>query len=156
MPRDRLTALDRSFLQLETDCAHMHVAGRLRFLPGAAGGTITLDRVRALVGSRLHLSKRFRQRLAFTPGGLSAPVWVENGSAGLILKAHHAMVDGLSALALGLLLLDVRPDADAGDEPPPEWRPDPAPGTVRLTVDALADYGVESLRAARGAVKAVG
>ena len=82
--------------------------------------------------------------------------WLDDGTVGLVLKAHHAMVDGLSALALGLLLLDVRPDALGPEVEPPEWTPEPPPGTVRLAVDALADYGAESLRAARGITRAIG
>jgi diacylglycerol O-acyltransferase len=208
MARDRLTPLDRSFLYVESPTAHMHVAARARFIPDPELPPVTLDRVRDLVRCRLHASPRFRQRLAFPPGGISAPVWVddpgfdldrqvvalsgdeeplgrarfaaladavlsepldrdrplwrihvapwlEDGTVGLVLKAHHAMVDGLSALALGLLLLDIRPDAPEPDEPP-EWTPEPPPGGVRLAVDALADYGAESLRAARGLTRAIG
>jgi WS/DGAT/MGAT family acyltransferase len=208
MARDRLSPLDRSFLHVESPTAHMHVAARARFVPDPAAPAVTLERLRDLVRSRLHASPRFRQRLAFPPGGMSAPVWVddptfdldrhvvgmsaeeeplsrarfaalsdavlsepldrahplwrihvapwlEDGTVGLVLKAHHAMVDGLGALALGLLLLDVRPDAPEPDEPP-EWTPEPPPGSVRLAVDALAGYGAESLRAARELTKAIG
>src|SRR4051794_25216433 len=77
MARERLTPLDRSFLQIETPTAHMHVACRARFAPAPGAAPVTLERVRALIGSRLHANPRFRQRLAFPPGGLSAPVWVD-------------------------------------------------------------------------------
>ena len=187
----------------------MHVAGRLRFAPATGTAPVDLQRVRALVRSRLHAGPRFRQRLAFPPAALGPPVWVddpgfdldwhvtalsgddeplsrgrfaaltnavlsepldrgrplwrihlaprlEDGTIGLILKIHHAMVDGLSALALGLLLLDFDPEPAPASEPPPEWTPDPPPGTTRLAVDALAGSGAESLRAARDAVRLVG
>jgi WS/DGAT/MGAT family acyltransferase len=209
MAPDRLSPLDHSFLRVETPSAHMHVAGRLRFAPPPGADDVTLDRVRALVRSRLHAGPRFRQRLAFPPAALGPPVWVddpgfdldwhvrplsgdrealsrgrfaaltdavlsepldrgrplwrmhlaprlEDGTIGLILKAHHAMVDGLSALSLGLLLLDVDAEPAAPDVEPPPWTPDPPPGTARLAVDALAGSGAESLRAARDAVRLVG
>jgi diacylglycerol O-acyltransferase / wax synthase len=73
---------------------------------------------------------------------------LDDGSVGLAMKVHHAMVDGLSAVELALLLLDVQPDP-----PRPEverWAPAAAPGTARLALEALAERGEESLRAARG------
>jgi WS/DGAT/MGAT family acyltransferase len=61
-------------------------------------------------------------------------IWIadrlDDGRLGIVGKAHHCMVDGLAAVELATLLLDPTP------EPPPQpkdrWRPDPAPGTVRL------------------------
>ena len=48
----------------------------------------------------------------------SHPLWeihlaprLDDGSVGLVMKIHHAMVDGKSALAVALLLLDLDPDA---------------------------------------------
>ena len=94
----------------------------------------------------------------------SRPLWhvhlvpqLADGTVGLILKAHHAMVDGLSALALGLLLLDLDPDPQPLPAPDaPAWKPDPPPGAVRLAVDALADQATETLRAAGQAARLVG
>ena len=46
------------------------------------------------------------------------PLWrvhlapaLDDGSVGLVMKAHHAMVDGKSAVELALLLLDLDPGA---------------------------------------------
>ncbi len=73
---------------------------------------------------------------------------LEDGTIGLVMKIHHAMVDGKSAVELALLLLDVSDDADHGD--PDEWTARAAPGPTRLALEALADGGRESLRAAGG------
>jgi diacylglycerol O-acyltransferase len=85
------------------------------------------------------------------------PLWqmllaprLENGDVGLLMKIHHAMVDGMSAVALGLLLLDLVPDAAVPESPGPAWEPAPAPGAARLALDALARRSYEPLRAARG------
>ncbi len=210
MGSTRLSALDASFLELETGGAHMHVAWRGRFRPDPARPPITLERVRSLVASRLHLAPRFRQRLAFPPGGFANPVWVDDGrfhverhvtalsgdeeaitrerfeqlvaaalshplergrplwslhlaprlqdgSVGVLMKIHHAMVDGKSALALALLLLELDRDAP---EPPAraagEWSTGRPPGAGRLVVDALANYGAEPLRAVGRGMRAAG
>jgi WS/DGAT/MGAT family acyltransferase len=205
MQRSRLTALDGSFLRVETPVAHMHVAWKGIFTPPAGGGRVTLEDLRRSVAARLSLAPRFRQRLAFPPGGLAEPVWVDDerfdiayhvtaldpapsvtrarfnaladevlstpldrsralwriglaprlddGTIGLVMQVHHAMVDGKSAVELALLLLDSSPEAtlpDSGER----WRPAPAPGAGRLALDALLDVGVESLRTARGVVEA--
>jgi WS/DGAT/MGAT family acyltransferase len=73
---------------------------------------------------------------------------LEDGTIGVVMQAHHAMVDGKSAVELALLLLDVSPDEPL--PPPDDWRAAPAPGPTRLALDALADRGGESLRLAGG------
>jgi diacylglycerol O-acyltransferase / wax synthase len=71
---DRLSGLDASFLHLEQDGAHMHVAGTSIF----EGPKPDYDEFRDHVGSRLHLVPRFRQKLRFVPFGLSRPVWEDD------------------------------------------------------------------------------
>jgi len=56
---DRLTGLDSSFLHLERDAAHMHVAGCMLF----DGEAPTYDELVGQIVSRLHLVPRYRQRL---------------------------------------------------------------------------------------------
>lgn len=80
-----------------------------------------------------------------------APV-LEDGSMGMVMKVHHAMVDGKSAVELALLLLDGAADAEL-PETDRAWSPRVAPGGRRLAMDALADAGGESLRAVRGAAR---
>ncbi|MCW2958449.1 MAG: diacylglycerol O-acyltransferase, partial [Solirubrobacterales bacterium] len=75
---------------------------------------------------------------------------LDDGTVGLVMKVHHAMVDGKSAVELALLLLDMSPDAELPAEAD-GWAPMPAPGSRRLALEALADAGGESLRAVRGA-----
>ena len=71
---DRLTGLDSSFLHLERDAAHMHVAGCSVFKGSAPAYE---DLLEAIV-SRLHLVPRYRQRLAFVPLQQGRPVWVDD------------------------------------------------------------------------------
>src|SRR5205823_13028715 len=77
MARPRLTSLDASFLRVETSSAHMHVGWKGLFAP-QPGRPVTLTGLRASIAARLHHAQRFRQRLAFPPGGLAEPVWVDD------------------------------------------------------------------------------
>jgi diacylglycerol O-acyltransferase / wax synthase len=72
--KDRLTGLDSSFLHLERDSAHMHVAGCSVFAGDAPGYTELTEAIE----SRLHLVPRYRQRLAFVPLDQGRPVWVDD------------------------------------------------------------------------------
>ncbi len=74
MGEDRLTGLDTSFLHLERDGAHMHVASTTIF-EGPPPGQ---DEFRDHIESRLHLVPRFRQKLRFVPFAQGRPVWVDD------------------------------------------------------------------------------
>ncbi len=82
---DRLTGLDSSFLHLERDSAHMHVAACAVFEGGApAYGEL----VQAIL-SRLHLVPRYRQRLAFVPFEQGRPVWVDDPHFKVTYHVRH-------------------------------------------------------------------
>ena len=72
--RDRLSALDATFLQIEDQGAHMHVASVMVF----DGEAPTWDELREAIETRLHLVPRYRQRLAEVPFGQGRPVWVDD------------------------------------------------------------------------------
>ena len=76
---ERLTALDASFLYLEKPHLHMHVAGLAVFDPAdSPHGPLTLERLRELTESRIHLVPRWRQRALEPPLGIHRPVWVDD------------------------------------------------------------------------------
>jgi diacylglycerol O-acyltransferase / wax synthase len=83
--KDRLTGLDSSFLHLERDSAHMHVAGCSVFI----GPPPTYDELLEAIESRLHLVPRYRQRLAFVPLGQGRPVWVDDPHFNLRYHVRH-------------------------------------------------------------------
>jgi diacylglycerol O-acyltransferase len=72
--RDRLTALDATFLHLESGGAHMHVASILIF----EGAPPPYDDFVGFIEGRLHLVPRYRQKLADVPLGQGRPVWVDD------------------------------------------------------------------------------
>ena len=83
--KDRLTGLDSSFLHLERDSAHMHVAGCSVF----EGTAPSYDELLEAIDSRLHLVPRYRQRLAFVPLGQGRPVWVDDPHYKLSYHVRH-------------------------------------------------------------------
>ena len=85
MQGDRLTGLDASFLHLEDDAAHMHVASCMVF----EGEPPTYDELLAHDRARLHLVPRYRQRLAFVPFGQGRPVWVDDPHFNLRYHVRH-------------------------------------------------------------------
>jgi WS/DGAT/MGAT family acyltransferase len=203
---ERLSTLDSSFLYLEEPGTPMHVGGVL-VLETPAGGVGALA---DLIGARLSLVPRYRQRVAEVPGHLANPVWVddpdfdidyhvrrsglprpgtdsqlldlvsrlmarpldrhrplweaylvegvEGGRVAVVTKTHPALVDGLSAIDIGQVLLDVAPDTPAPE--PVDWRPRRAPTGAELVVEALDEYArrpsalVEKARGAAGDVRA--
>jgi diacylglycerol O-acyltransferase / wax synthase len=203
--RTRLRPLDGSFLRVETPNAHMHVGWSALFQPHPDRPRPTAASLSESIATRLHLTPRFRQRLAFPPPPFDEPFWVddtsfdlchhvvtltspdepvslssffaltdaafstpldkkrplwqvllvpqlEDGRVGMIAKLHHAMVDGLAAVDIALLLFDSTPDApdttSVGD-----WEPDPHPGRVQLALEAAVDTTGRMLGIARGAAE---
>jgi diacylglycerol O-acyltransferase len=85
MANDRLTGLDASFLHLEDDAAHMHVAAVMTF----DGEPPHIDEVAEGIGARLHLVPRYRQKLAFVPFGQGRPRWVDDPHFNLRYHVRH-------------------------------------------------------------------
>jgi diacylglycerol O-acyltransferase / wax synthase len=161
MTVDSLSALDESFLRLETPAAHMHVGWTLLL----DGEPPSLRALRRHVAGRLALLPRFRRRVVHSRLRLHDPVWVDDeefavarhvlgvqvppgggtaelrtlagellsapldrrrplwrlymvtglrgGRFAIVGQAHHALTDGLGAVALATLLLDREPVSTA-------------------------------------------
>src|SRR4051812_8046733 len=197
----RLSALDASFLRVETPAAHMHVGwvSTLELPRGAQ--RLDVDGLIASIGARLHLVPRFRQLVVGAPLGFGEAIWKDDpdfdlrrhvrvlderhplnagalqrlaGSffseqldrarplwqiaivpqlhearAAVLGKVHHAMVDGIAAVELGMVLFDLDPAAETPQAL--EWSPDHGHGGLRLAVESVADGALEQFRAARRA-----
>ncbi len=91
MSYDRLSALDRTFLELEGPTTHMHVAGCFVFEKGALAtpeGGLDIDALRAYIDSRLHLIPRYRQRIEWTPVE-GHPIWVDDERFNIHYHVRH-------------------------------------------------------------------
>jgi diacylglycerol O-acyltransferase len=76
---ERLNPLDASFLYLEKPHLHMHVGGLAVFDPSdSPHGPLTVERLRELTESRIHLVPRWRQRVLFPPLDINRPVWADD------------------------------------------------------------------------------
>jgi diacylglycerol O-acyltransferase / wax synthase len=94
----------------------------------------TMLQLRELVG-RLQSRRLDRNR----------PLWemylVEGLSNGdqmaIVTKTHHAMVDGVSAVDIGTVILDLTPEPR--ETPADDWAPGPEPSSPALLAGAVAD-----------------
>ena len=84
-------------------------------------------------------------RLTSRPLDRSKPLWemylvdgLPDGRIAVVTKTHPALVDGLSAIDIGQVLLDVDPDAPAPEAM--EWRPQRPPNGAELVWQALDEY----------------
>ncbi|MCW2598975.1 MAG: hypothetical protein JWM02_804 [Frankiales bacterium] len=73
------------------------------------------------------------------------PLWeiylvegLEDGKVAIITKTHHAMVDGVSAVDIGTVILDLEPTPREVLED--GWTPSPEPGALSLVVGAVTDF----------------
>ena len=83
--KDRLSAIDASFLAQEKQASHMHV-GALVIFEGPPPGR---DEFRAHMETRLPLVPRYRQKLAFPPLETGRPFWVDDPSFNLEYHVRH-------------------------------------------------------------------
>ena len=74
---ERLSALDASFLAVESPLAPMHVGWVASFDPPADGPT-TAEKLIAHIAARMEHAHRYRQKLADVPLGVHDPVWVDD------------------------------------------------------------------------------
>ncbi|WP_369805123.1 wax ester/triacylglycerol synthase family O-acyltransferase [Pseudonocardia sp. MH-G8] len=100
---DRLSPLDASFLFAEHRTAAMHVGAVMTFAP-PADGPFDPDAFTALIGHRLALVPRYRQKVREVPGGLGLPVWVDDPEFDL---AFHVRRSALPAPGTEEVLLDL-------------------------------------------------
>ena len=78
MPATRLSALDASFLDVETPTAHMHVGWAATFTQPDEGPPCSFDDLRDHIAGRLCRAPRYRQKLASVPFGMHQPSWVDD------------------------------------------------------------------------------
>jgi diacylglycerol O-acyltransferase len=72
-----LSALDASFLAVETPAAHMHV-GWVAHFSGREGRAPGFEELREHIAGRLCAAPRYRQRLVSVPLGMHDPVWADD------------------------------------------------------------------------------
>lgn len=143
-----LEHLDRRVAQIPKLKQRIHRPGRLRGRPvwvddprfdirnhvrattvAPPGGTTELLAAAATAYGSLLDRRRPLWELWFLTGGT-------DGRIGALLKLHHAVADGLAAVAMMSSLFDL--DAATPDPGPNSWQPSPPPRNRALLVDNLA------------------
>jgi diacylglycerol O-acyltransferase len=96
-------------------------------------------------------------RIMSQPLDLTRPLWqlyliegLEGDRHAYLSKTHHALVDGVSALDVGTIMLDPNPEGTEMQIPEEHWDPD-EPSPEMLFVRAATDRIREPLRSARKA-----
>ncbi len=91
----------------------------------------------------------------------SKPLWemflveeLQGDRFAVIIKSHHAMIDGVSGVDIGTVIFDVTPDAEpvASERP---WSPEPEPSSLNLLKRSVGDLGTTPLRLGEKALGAV-
>ena len=78
MSSARLSALDVSFLSVETPTAHMHVGWVAEFAAGPEQVLPSFRELRDHIDRRISRAPRYRQKLAPVPLGVNAPEWIDD------------------------------------------------------------------------------
>ncbi|MGH2799821.1 MAG: wax ester/triacylglycerol synthase domain-containing protein, partial [Thermoleophilaceae bacterium] len=95
MSATRLSALDASFLEVESPNAHMHVGWAAVLDPPESTPAPSFEELRDHIASRLPRAPRYRQLLRRVPLDLNAPVWVDDADFDLSRHVSPAQSDVL-------------------------------------------------------------
>jgi diacylglycerol O-acyltransferase len=85
MSTDRLSPQDASFLHIEDDVSHMHIASVAMF----EGPQPPFADIVAMVDAKLGLVPRYRQVVKFVPLDLGRPVWVDDPHFNIEYHLRH-------------------------------------------------------------------
>ncbi len=93
-------------------------------------------------------------RIIARPLDRERPLWemyliegLEEGRFAILAKSHQTLVDGISTIDLGQVILDT--DDVVRQRVPDDWRPRPEPSAVSLLLDGLQDRLRNPVQAAR-------
>jgi WS/DGAT/MGAT family acyltransferase len=100
----------------------------------------------------------FVQRVHSRPLDRSKPLWeiyfiegLEDGLVAILTKAHHAMIDGISAVDLATVMFDFTPQPEV--LAPPPWSPEPEPSGPELVREAIREQVMDPVAALAGVVR---
>jgi len=89
------------------------------------------------------------------------PLWemtlvedLEGDRFAIIIKSHHAMIDGISGVDIGTVIFDVTADAEP-IVPKREWKPNPLPSNFSLLERGAKELATEPVRLGEKAITAL-
>ena len=87
---EQLSGQDAMFLHAELDGLPQHIGGVSIYNQDTApDGVVRFKQILTMLESRVHLSPIFRRKLAFVPGGLGRPYWVQDPDFDLEYHVRH-------------------------------------------------------------------
>ncbi|MCA9772671.1 MAG: wax ester/triacylglycerol synthase family O-acyltransferase [Myxococcales bacterium] len=89
---EQLSALDASFLYVETPTINMNVNAIAIFDPSTAPEPLTFERFRDLLASRIHLAPTFRRRIVRVPLDMDRPYWADDPDFDIDYHVRHIAV----------------------------------------------------------------
>ena len=89
---DRLSALDASFLYMDQPTTPMHVGSVSIFRRPRSG--FDYDGLVDLIGARIGLVPRYRQKLRQVPGGVARPVWIDDRDFDVTYHVRRSALPG--------------------------------------------------------------
>jgi diacylglycerol O-acyltransferase / wax synthase len=111
--------------------------------------------------------REFCARIQSRPLDRHRPLWeiylvegLRDDRIAIITKTHHAMVDGVSAIDIGQVILD--PSPQPREVPEDLWMPEPEPSSLDLVFDAVRELvrrpaaAIDTVRLAANDVRATG
>jgi diacylglycerol O-acyltransferase / wax synthase len=129
---------------------------KVKWVPGALGNPVWVDDADFDITYHVRRSglpkpgteeqlKDLVARVMSRPLDHKRPLWeiylvegLEAGRIAIMTKTHHAMVDGISAVDIGQVLLDVTPEPRS--TPADIWNPAREPSSVELVAGVLTDW----------------
>ena len=91
----------------------------------------------------------------------SKPLWemflieeLEGDRFAIIIKSHHAMIDGMSGVDIGTVIFDVTADAEP-IVPKEEWKPNPLPSNMSLLERGAKELATEPVKLGEKAITAL-
>jgi diacylglycerol O-acyltransferase / wax synthase len=149
MSTARLSALDASFLEVESPTAHMHVGWVATFAPPAGRAAPGFEQLRTHLEGRLCRAPRYRQRLAPVPLGVHEPLWVDDEDFDCSRHVRHARTTNLTDLADSVMSVPLARDRPLWEMWIATGLPDDRIGLVgkahHCLVDGLAAVELASL-----------
>jgi WS/DGAT/MGAT family acyltransferase len=91
---------------------------------------------------------RLMGRIMSRPLDRQRPLWerwvfdLPGNRLGIIQKTHHCLIDGISGVDIGTVVLDLSASPPRAEAPPP-WEPEPAPSRSRMLANAIVDRCVQ-------------
>jgi diacylglycerol O-acyltransferase len=106
MSGGRMSALDASFLAVETPSAHMHVGWVAEFRASEENRLPSFPQVRRHIERRVGRAPRYRQKLAPVPFGVHTPEWIDDEAFAIDRHVYwapgplHDLVDQVMSMPL--------------------------------------------------------